>query len=163
MMMAHGFSHVGVSTHDMDATIHFYERVLGFPRVVDSLTRVSQGGTLREVYFDVGAGQYMVFMEPKNVPRIPAKYDTGINAALGVPAGMYHFAFRVPSLEDLEAKRQLLQSSDIEVSSIIDLEAAKSIFFNDPNRIQLEFSFPTRPFNDLDLQRTMQARVALPS
>jgi catechol 2,3-dioxygenase-like lactoylglutathione lyase family enzyme len=162
-MMGHGFSHIGVSTHDMDATIHFYDTILGFRRVVDSVTHVSQGGTLREVYFDVGAGQYMVFMDPKNVPRIPNDYDTGINAALGVPGGMYHFSFRSASLDELEEKRRLLQSHGIAVSAVIDLEAGKSIFFNDPNGLQLEFAFSIRPFNEADLARRVEASVASPA
>src|SRR5262245_21440984 len=118
MLTGHGFSHVGVSTHDMDATIQFYEGVLGFPQVVEDLTRIKSGGTLRMVYFDVGDGQFMVFMEPKHVPDIPEDYDTGINGALGVPRGMYHFAFEVPSLADLESRRRSLERQEIEVSAI---------------------------------------------
>jgi len=72
MPTGHGFSHVGVSTHDMDATVHFYEEVLGFPHVVESVTRVTSGGTVREVYFEIGEGQFIVFMEAKDVPGIPA-------------------------------------------------------------------------------------------
>ena len=91
MSTGYGFSHFGLSTHQMDATIQFYESVLGFPHVVEDLTRVKSGGTIRLVYFDVGDEQFIVFMEPKNVPGIPADYDTGNNGALGVPRGMYHF------------------------------------------------------------------------
>src|ERR1700719_2540940 len=126
--MGNGFSHVGVSTHDMDATIHFYRDVLRFPRVVEERTCVTQGGTLRQVYFDLGEDQYMVFMEPKGVPGISDTYDAGINGALGLPRGMYHFAFKVESLEALEALRQTLIDHGIEASDIIDLDTAKSVF-----------------------------------
>src|SRR5690606_13005807 len=61
--MSRGFSHVGLSTHDMATTCRFYEEILGFPRIVDEVTHVDQGGRLRQVFFDVGEGQYVVFME----------------------------------------------------------------------------------------------------
>ena len=63
--MGNGFSHVGVSTHDMDATIHFYRDVLRFPRVVEERTCVTQGGTLRQVYFDLGEDRKAVTDAPQ--------------------------------------------------------------------------------------------------
>jgi catechol 2,3-dioxygenase-like lactoylglutathione lyase family enzyme len=160
MPTAYGFSHVGVSTHQMDATIRFYTEVLGFPPVVEDVTSVSSGGSIRMVYFDVGDEQFMVFMESKNVPGIPADYDTSINGALGLPRGMYHFSFKVPTLEDLESRRQSLASQGIDVSATIDLGYAKAIFFFDPNGIQLEFCCQTRPFQEADLHRQSQVTVA---
>ena len=162
MAMGNGFSHVGVSTHDMDATIEFYEKILNFPRVVDELTRITQGGTLRQVYFDVGGGQFIVFMEPKSVPGIAQGYDTGINGALGVPGGMYHFALKALTLDDLESLRERLLRHDVQVSAIVDLGTAKSIFFNDPNGIQLELCCQTRPFDESDMHRETDASIALP-
>ncbi|MGA7951620.1 MAG: VOC family protein [Thiobacillaceae bacterium] len=153
---------MGVSTHDMDATIRFYDGVLGFPRVGDDRIRIKEGGVLRQVSFDVGGGQYMVFMESKGVRGIPGDYDTGINRALGVPGGMYHFALRVLTLDGLESRRQELQRHGIEVSPIIDLETAKSIFFLDPNGIQLELCCHTRAFDESDLRRESEASIALP-
>lgn len=159
--MSSGFSHIGLSTHDMERTCRFYEGILGFARVVDEMTHVDQGGSLRQVFFDIGGGQYVVFMEPRNVPGIAADYDTGINGALGTPAGMYHFAFREPSLDALNARRDSLLAAGVEVSDIIDLGTAKSIFLADPNNIQIEFACHTRPFDASDLGRVSHATVAI--
>ena len=159
--MSHGFSHVGVSTHDMDETIDFYERVLGFERVVEERMRINEGGTLRQAFFDAGDGQYIVFMEPRGVPGIAEDYDTGINEGLGVPGGMYHIALRIVSLEALERRRQQLEADGVEVSPVIDLGHAKSVFLSDPNGIQLEFCCQTRPFDDGDLGRESEASIAL--
>jgi catechol 2,3-dioxygenase-like lactoylglutathione lyase family enzyme len=160
MLASHGFSHIGVSTHNMDATIRFYQEILGFPKVVDDLTKVESGGTVRMVYFDAGAEEFIVFMEPKNVPGIPADFDTSINQALSLPRGMYHFSFKSSSLEDLEARRNGLIANGVEVSSTVDLGYAKAIFFFDPNGIQLEFCCQLRPFNASDLERHTEVRVA---
>jgi len=160
MLTGYGFSHVGVSTHQMDTTIHFYENVLGFRHVLEDVTRVTSGGSIRLVYFDAGDEQFIVFMEPKNVPGISDDFDTGINAALGLPRGMYHFSFRVPSLDELELRRKSLESHGIDVSAIIDLGYAKAIFFFDPNGLQLEFCCQLRPFNESDLHKVSEVSVA---
>jgi catechol-2,3-dioxygenase len=118
---------------------------------------------LRQVFFDIGAGQYVVFMEPKNVPGIAPTYDPGINSALGTPAGMYHFAFREPSFARLAARCDGLLSAGVEVSDIVDLGTAKSIFLADPSNIQIEFAYHARPVSASDLNRVSRAAVAIDS
>ena len=70
--MAHaGFSHVGLSTLDLDRTRAFYEGVLGFKVVRCDTMEIKEGGTIRHVFFDSGGGQLVAFMEPRGVPGIP--------------------------------------------------------------------------------------------
>jgi catechol 2,3-dioxygenase-like lactoylglutathione lyase family enzyme len=88
-----GFSHIGLSTLDLDKTRVFYEEVLGFKPVAADRITVTEGGHLRHLFFDVGRDQLLAFLEPQDVPEVPADYDTGINRGLGVPAAFYHFAF----------------------------------------------------------------------
>jgi catechol 2,3-dioxygenase-like lactoylglutathione lyase family enzyme len=158
--MAIGFSHVGLATHDMESSIEFYEGVLGFRRVAEQRTRVKEGGTVRLTYFDTGDAQFIVFMESKGVKAIPSDFDTGINRSLGVPAGMYHFAFRARSPEDLEERRRTLENAGVVVSETVDHGYAKSIFFRDPNDLQLEFCYQVRPFQESDLHQEPEVSVA---
>lgn len=144
--MSHGFSHVGVSTHDMGSTIHFYEKILGFRRIAEDHIRVIEGGSLRHVFFDVGEGECIAFLESNGVPGIPPDYDAGINRGLGVPHGMYHYAFKAASLDELETRRKELEEHGVGVSPIVDLGGGKSIYLRDPNGLQLEFHCQTRPF-----------------
>lgn len=159
--MGDGYSHVGLGTHDMEATIAFYEGILGFRRVAEQRMRVRASGSVRMVYFDAGADQFIVFMESRGVEGIPEDYDTSINRRLGVPKGMYHFAFRAVSAEDLDAKRQVLESAGIEVSDTVDHGYARSIFFRDPNDLQLEFCHQVRPFEEADLHQAPEVNVAV--
>ncbi len=159
--MALGYSHIGLGTHDMTATIAFYEGVLGFRVVAEQRTRVSAGGTVRLTYFDAGGEQFIVFMEARGVDGITENFDTGINRTLGVPLGLYPFAFKAGSLEDLDARRQALERSGIEVSETIDHGYAKSIFFRDPNDLQLEFCWQVRPFQTSDLYQEPEVSVAI--
>jgi catechol 2,3-dioxygenase-like lactoylglutathione lyase family enzyme len=96
VMSLKGFSHVALTTLDMNKTKHFYEHVLGFKAVVHDHILVEGGGAIRHVFFDVGRDQLIAFMAPREIPDVPAIYETGINQGLGVPASFYHFAFEVP-------------------------------------------------------------------
>ena len=100
--MSHeGFSHIGLVTLNMAETTAFYEGVMGFRVAVDERINVAEGGSVRHVFFDIGRGQLLAFMEARDVAGIPARYETGINEGLGVPASFYHFAFEAGSLPPL--------------------------------------------------------------
>ena len=100
-----GFSHIGLSTLDLDKTRDFYENTLGFRVVRCDIIKIKEGGHIRHMFIDVGRDQMMAFMEPNNVDAIPTDYDPGINDGLGVPGPFYHYAFEAGSLQALEAKR----------------------------------------------------------
>lgn len=158
-MGARGYSHVGVSTLDMDRTRAFYEGVLGFPAVRCDVMKIKEGGEIRHVFFDTGGGQLIAFMEPRGVPGIPAEYDAGINRGLGVPDAFYHFAFEIGSIDALEAKRAELISKGVRVSPIVDHEWMKSIYFKDPNGLLLEYACTTRTLGEDDAR--MQVRFTV--
>src|SRR5215475_15064811 len=140
MTMTHrGFSHIGLSTLDLDKTRAFYEGVLGFSAVVDDTIEIEEGGRLRHVFFDVGHHQLIAFMEPQDVPEVPAKFDAGINRGLGVPAAFYHFAFEAGSEAALAERRDQLRAKGVEITDIVDHQWAQSIYFKDPNGLSLEY------------------------
>ena len=152
-----GFSHIGLSTLDLDKTRDFYEHILGFTPVRCDLITVKEGGRIRHIFFDTGRDQLLGFMEARGVPGIPAEYDAGINRGLGVPAGFYHFAFEAGTAAALEEKRRDLQAKGVQVSAVVDHEWAKSIYFKDPNGLQLEYCCYTRDLAR-DSDRQMQER-----
>ena len=104
-MASKGFSHLGLSTLDLDTTRDFYENVLGFKAVRCDIIKVKEGGQIRHIFFDTGRDQLIAFMEARGVPGIPAEYDAGITRGLGVPSAFYHFAFEAGSEAGLEEKR----------------------------------------------------------
>src|SRR5216683_6405535 len=105
--MSHkGFSHLGLSTLDLDKTREFYEVVLGFKPVRCDIIAVKEGGKIRHIFFDTGHDELLAFMEDKGVDRIPPDFDAGINRGLGVPSAFYHFAFEAGNEAALEQKRQ---------------------------------------------------------
>lgn len=153
-----GFSHIGLSTRDLDKTREFYEEVLGFKAVRCDVIKIAEGGQIRHIFFDTGRDQLLAFMEPQNVAGIPDDYDAGINDGLGVPGSFYHFAFEAGSEASLEAKRQELLAKGLDVTDIVDHDWAKSIYFKDPNGISLEYCCLVREVGNED-DVTMQVRV----
>jgi catechol 2,3-dioxygenase-like lactoylglutathione lyase family enzyme len=169
-----GFSHIGLSTLDLDKTRSFYEGVLGFKPIVADTIKIEEGGCLRHLFFDIGRNQLIGFLEPKGVPDVPARYDAGINRGLGLPAAFYHFAFEAGSPAALAEKRDELRAKGIETTDIADHGWAQSIYFKDPNGLSLEYccligSRPetgetlhsefTVPRSWLELSNTLPARV----
>jgi len=156
-----GFSHVGLSTLDLDKTREFYEGILGFKPVIADTIKIKEGGAIRHIFFDTGRDQLLAFMEPRGVPGVPVEYDAGINRGLGVPAAFYHFAFEAGSEAGLEAKRVELAMKGVEVTEIVDHNWAKSIYFKDPNGISLEYCCLVREFaaHDANMQERFEISV----
>ena len=40
--------------------------------------RVKEAGLLRHIFFDIGHDQLIAFLEPHDVPDVPAEFDAGI-------------------------------------------------------------------------------------
>jgi catechol-2,3-dioxygenase len=95
------------------------------------------------------------------VPGIPAEYDAGINRGLGVPGVFYHFAFEAGSEAALDEKRHELLAKGIDVTEVVDHDWAKSIYFKDPNGIQLEFCCFTRNLNADDARMQHRAEISV--
>jgi catechol 2,3-dioxygenase-like lactoylglutathione lyase family enzyme len=155
-----GFSHIGLSTLDLDKTRKFYESVLGFKAVVTDMIDVKEGGYLRHVFFDIGGDQFIAFLEPNGVPGVPAAYDAGINDGLGVPAGFYHFAFEAGSAIGLTEKRDELRAKGVETTDIVDHGWAMSIYFKDPNGLSLEYCCAVHKLAEDNAP--MQGRFSIP-
>jgi catechol 2,3-dioxygenase-like lactoylglutathione lyase family enzyme len=137
--MNRGIHHIGLATHDMESTLDFYENVLGFPAVVCEMIEPENGGAIRHAFFDVGDGELIAFMEANDVEGVARDFDAGINRGLGTGAGMIHFAFKVASPTELAEKLDELAKKGISVRGIVDHGWCQSIYFRDPNFVQLEF------------------------
>ena len=160
-MSDQGFSHIGLSTQDLDRTRDFYERILKFRAVRCDIIKVKEGGEIRHIFFDTGRHQLLAFMEARGVPGVPAQYDAGINSGLGVPSAFYHFAFEAGSEAALNDKRDELLAEGVDVTDVADHDWAKSIYFKDPNGIQLEYCCFTRSLdpNDARMQDRFEISV----
>ncbi len=159
-MTQRGFSHVGLVARDIDRTLDFYQNVLGFKMVRGDIIKVTEGGEIRHAFIDTGRGQLLAFMSPRDVEGIPDDFDASINRGLGLPDGMVHFAFEAGNETELEKKRLELIEKGVEVTDVVDHEGwCKSIYFKDPDGIQLEYCCLTRELGEDDAR--MQVRFEI--
>jgi catechol-2,3-dioxygenase len=78
-----------------------------------------------------------------------------------VPSAFYHFAFEAGSEAALLEKRDELRARGVEVTDVVDHDWAKSIYFKDPNGIQLEFCCYTRNLNADDARMQPRAEISV--
>ena len=147
-----GLHHLGLATHDMEATLDFYQNILGFKLRVCDIISPESGGKIRHAFLDTGNGEMVAFMECNDVRGIADDFDPGINRGLGIEGGMIHFAFKSESEADLRSKRSDLLGKGIEVTDVVHHGWCKSIYFKDPNQLQLEFCTTTDEFGVEHLQ-----------
>ena len=139
MPVNRGIHHLGLATHDMEATLDFYENVLCFETKVCDLLEPEAGGSIRHAFLDAGDGELIAFMECNDVPGISPDFDAGINKGLGIRGGVMHFAFKADDEADLQTRRDDLRDKGVTCSELVDHGWCTSIYFRDPNDIQLEF------------------------
>jgi catechol 2,3-dioxygenase-like lactoylglutathione lyase family enzyme len=130
-----GLHHSAYRCRDAEETRHFYEDILGLPLVhVVTADHVSTGKSMpfAHVFFELADGSCIAF------------FDLGDNVAAepspNTPAWVNHIAFKVPSLEALNAMKKRLETHGIEVVGVTDHEFVHSIYFFDPNGVRLEFT-----------------------
>ena len=132
-----GFSHIGLSTLDLDKTRDFYEDILGFKTVRYDTIEFKEGGTMRHAIMDCGRDQLIGLHGAARSAGDSAEYDAGINRGLGVPSGFLPFRLRSRQLRQrLQAKRKELVAKGVQVTEVTDHDWAKSIYFKDPNGIR---------------------------
>jgi catechol 2,3-dioxygenase-like lactoylglutathione lyase family enzyme len=127
-----GVNHLALVTADMDATVRFYEGVLGM-----RLVATTMAGPMRHYFFEIGPGNTLAFFEWAHAPHF--------EKPAGIPdpiAGQFdHLSFNLPDEEALLELRKRLLEADCEVTDVVDHGFIRSVYFSDNNGIALEASF----------------------
>ena len=154
-----GINHLALVCRDMERTVDFYVNVLGMPLIK---TIELPAGMGQHFFFDCGGGDALAFFWFPNAPE-PAP---GISAPAGRPdqgeltsaiGSMNHVAFNVAP-EHIELYREKLHAAGVpctEVANHDDSEwgiskdvhdgvFVRSVYFQDPDGILLEFACWTR-------------------
>jgi catechol 2,3-dioxygenase-like lactoylglutathione lyase family enzyme len=129
-----GFNHVATLTTDMDLTVGFYEDVFGAV-VIAEIDKTDEHPWMKIV--DLGGGAAL------NVFEAPADSIVGDRRQQGGRGAIDHFALAVDSKATLEAvKEKLAASAALEVGEIQQLGGEWSLFFRDPDGMDLEVCCP---------------------
>ncbi|MBP6251833.1 MAG: VOC family protein [Rubrivivax sp.] len=126
--------HVAYRCNDAKQTVEWYAKHLGMNFVLaiaeDQVPSTHEPDPYMHVFMDAGNGNVLAFFEiPKSAPmgRDP-----------NTPAWVQHLAFKIESVEELEAAKARLEAGGVEVIGITDHTIFKSIYFFDPNGHRLE-------------------------
>lgn len=172
-----GVNHLALVCSDMERTVEFYSGVLGMP-LVKTIQLPDGGG--QHFFFDMGGDNHLAFFwfpeAPPAAPGIAAAADLPgkgeITSAIG---SMNHIAMTIPEdkFHDYRAKLKekgvrvgyILNHDDSEygvAKEMHDGVFVRSLYFQDPDGILLEFAAYTREFTADDV-RHAPAKAATPA
>lgn len=130
-----GFDHVATVTPDLDRIVSFYERV--FSAEV-TFTMAATDGHARMVILDLGGSAL-------NIIEQPAETIVGDRTRPGSRGPIDHYGIGVAALSDLGAIRERLIAAGTEVGHVQRLGDTWSMFFRDPDGMELEVCTPVEP------------------
>lgn len=131
-----GVHHTAFRCRDAAETRAFYEDILGLPLKAALTFEKDPGGQDRpymHLFFALGDGNYIAFFDlPHTVEEAKFPVRDGMEE--------YHIAMELASMADLERMRHRLVERGVAVFGPIDHHFCHSIYFYDPNGINLEFT-----------------------
>jgi catechol 2,3-dioxygenase-like lactoylglutathione lyase family enzyme len=134
MPISTGFNHVATLTTDMNRTVHFYEDALGAEVRGEVLPR-DDHPWMKVV--DIGGGAAL------NIFEVAAEEIIGERRRQGHRGAVDHFAFAVDSRATLERVSERLSAAGAqEVGEVQQLGTTLSVFFRDPDGMELEVCCP---------------------
>ena len=131
--------HVAYRCHDAKQTVLWYQKHLGMNFVLaiaeNEVPSTHAPDPYMHVFLDAGGGNVLAFFELPN--SAPMGRDTS------TPDWVQHIAFKIDSLDELEATRKRLLDAGIKVVGPTNHTIFKSIYFFDPNGHRLELAADT--------------------
>ncbi len=131
--------HVAYRCKDAKQTVEWYRQHLGMDFVLaiaeDRVPSTHAPDPYMHVFLDAGNGNILAFFELPNSPTMGRDEAT--------PEWVQHLAFKVGSVEELEATKARLEAAGIPVVGVTDHTIFKSIYFFDPNGHRLELACDT--------------------
>jgi len=164
-----GINHLALVCRDMQRTVDFYSGVLGMPLVKTIELPMGMG---QHFFFDCGGGDCLAFFwfpdAPEPAPGVSAPKGRPDQAELTSAIGsMNHVAFSVPAERIVDYRERLVAAGVpcTEVANHDDSEYGlskemhpgvfvRSVYFQDPDGILLEFAAWTRPLGPGDVHHT---------
>jgi glyoxylase I family protein len=148
--------HYAYRAKDAEQTRHFYEDILGLPlyHIIQSDYVPSTGEycPYTHFFFRFQDGSFIAFFDLGD--------DEGALPSPNTPLWVNHIAFRVNTVEELEAMKARLVAHGVEVLGVTDHHIFKSIYFFDPNGVRLELSAQVaNEFQMLKESKTAHSRL----
>src|SRR5471030_570762 len=128
-----GIHHHAFKCRDAEETRHFYEDILGLPMtaaiVMPDNPLTGEKNPFCHIFFELGDGNSVAFFD---YPVVHA--GKSFEAVDGFD---HHVALKVPDEETLRSLERRLQDAGVK-TMFFDHEVFHSVYFNDPNGLNLE-------------------------
>jgi len=139
------FHHVAFRCRDAEETRHFYEDVLGLPLAAGlALSEISGTDTpLRymHLFFELGDGNFVAFFDaPDTATEEHFKRRSGFNR---------HIAIETDSPDSLAVYEARLRAHGVDCWGPLDHGFVRSLYFYDPNGINLEITARTERYDPI--------------
>lgn len=133
-------NHAAYVTHDAEATVRFYTKVMGMELAStilgDRIPSTGDAFPYFHLFFRMGDGSTMAFFESPGLPAAAKATHPAYDV-------FNHIAFQVDSVEEVERWREWLGTNGVDVIGPIEHEGlVLSIYFRDNNGYRLELTTP---------------------
>ncbi len=147
------FHHVAFRCRDAQETRRFYEGVLGLPMAAglafDEISGTDTHLRYLHVFFALGDGNYLAFFDaPDSATEEHFKPRSGFNR---------HIAIEASDLAALQTYKQHLESQGVACQGPLDHGFVQSIYFYDPNGIQVEITARTAQHDAIMAEEQLNA------
>ena len=129
MPVTQGFNHIATMTADLDRLIKFYADAFG-GEVTFEITKTDDHPRMANIELGGGAGL--------NVFEVPNESIIGERRTMGGRGPIDHFGIAVDSRVTLEGLRERMVAAGAEIGEIQRLGNIWSLFFRDPDGMELE-------------------------
>ena len=129
MPITQGFNHVAILTPDLDRLVGFYREAFGGEVTFEM---AAEEGHPRMTIVDLGGGAGI------NAFEVPVESIIGTRRTLGARGGIDHYALAVDSLATLQEVGPRIVAAGGEIGEIQRLGGEWSLFFRDPDGMELE-------------------------
>ena len=129
MPVTQGFNHIATMTADLDRLIKFYADAFG-GEVTFEITKSDDHPRMANIELGGGAGL--------NVFEVPNESIIGERRTMGGRGPIDHFGIAVDSRATLEGLRERMVAAGAEIGEIQRLGNIWSLFFRDPDGMELE-------------------------
>lgn len=136
MPVTSGINHIATMTPDLDRLARFY--VEAFDAKVTFEMAATEDHP-RMVFLDLGGGSAL------NVFEVPEETIIGSRRTMGGRGPLDHFGLAVDSHATLDGLRGRMVAAGAEIGEIQRLGGEWSLFFRDPDGMELEVCAPSRP------------------
>lgn len=133
MPLTSGFNHVATVTADLDRIVDFYREVFGAEVTADM---AATDNHRRMAILDLGGGSAL------NIVEQPADTIIGERTRSGSRGPIDHYGIAVASKETLERVSARLTAAGADTGEIQQLGESWSLFFRDPDGMELEVCAP---------------------